>query len=101
MEERSRRIEEYREATVGEHSLWNVWRAGLPQGKQIAAMATQRMKLWAKALDPDFAHSERVSRLAAELYDGLLGAGLMEVGKGEVLERGGRAVQPADRGVAA
>ena len=83
VEERSRRIEEYREATVGEHSLWNVWRAGLPQGKQIAAIATQRMKLWAKALDPDFAHSERVSRLAAELYDGLVCAGLMEMGKPE------------------
>ena len=81
VEERSRRIEEYREATVGEHSLWNVWRAGLPQGRQIPAIATQRMKLWAKALDPDFAHSERVSRLAAELYDGLVGAGLLEVGK--------------------
>jgi len=29
------------------------------------------MKLWAKALDPDFAHSERVARLSLELYDGL------------------------------
>ena len=47
------------------------WRAGLPQGKQIQAIATLRMKLWAKALDPDFAHSERVARLALELYDGL------------------------------
>ena len=29
------------------------------------------MKLWAKMLDPDFAHSERVARLALELFDGL------------------------------
>jgi exopolyphosphatase/pppGpp-phosphohydrolase len=35
------------------------------------------MMLWAKALDPNFAHSERVSRLAVELYDGLLAAGLL------------------------
>jgi exopolyphosphatase/pppGpp-phosphohydrolase len=56
---------------VGPDSLWNVWRAGLPQGKQIQEVATRRMKLWAKALDPDFAHSERVARLALELYDGL------------------------------
>jgi CHAD domain-containing protein/HD superfamily phosphodiesterase len=81
VKERSQRIEEYREVMVGEHSLWNVWRAGLPQGKQIAANATLRMKLWAKALDPDFAHSERVARLAVELYDGLAGAGLMETSK--------------------
>ena len=70
-EERSKRIESYRRKMVGPKSLWNVWRAGLPQGKQIQALATQRMKLWAKALDPDFAHSEHVARLALELYDGL------------------------------
>jgi len=78
VEERTKRIDEYREKTVGPDSLWNVWRAGLPQGKQIQAIATQRMKLWAKALDPDFAHSERVARLAVELYDGLLATGLIE-----------------------
>jgi CHAD domain-containing protein/HD superfamily phosphodiesterase len=70
-EERARRIERYHKKMVGPGSLWNVWRAGLPQGKQIQVLATQRMKLWAKALDPDFAHSERVARLALELYDGL------------------------------
>jgi CHAD domain-containing protein/HD superfamily phosphodiesterase len=70
-EERAKRIERYRKKMVGPDSLWNVWRVGLPQGQQIKALATQRMKLWAKALDPDFAHSERVARLALELYDGL------------------------------
>jgi CHAD domain-containing protein/HD superfamily phosphodiesterase len=77
IEERAKRIEEYRERTVGPGSLWDMWRAGLPQGKQIQAVAAQRMKLWAKALDPDFAHSERVARLALALYDGLAGAGLI------------------------
>jgi CHAD domain-containing protein len=80
--ERTQRIDEYRQRTVGPDSLWNTWRAGLPQGKQIQQIATQRMKLWAKALDPDFAHSERVSRLALELYDGLLTAGLLEFTNG-------------------
>jgi CHAD domain-containing protein len=32
-EERTKRIEEYRQRMVGPDSLWNVWRAGLPQGK--------------------------------------------------------------------
>jgi exopolyphosphatase/guanosine-5'-triphosphate,3'-diphosphate pyrophosphatase len=62
---------------TGPNSLWQVWRAGLPQGKQIQEIATQRMKLWAKVLDPDFAHSERVARLALELYDGLNSVGLL------------------------
>src|SRR3984957_2917156 len=70
-EQRAKRIERYSKRMVGPDSLWNVWRAGLPQGKQIQALATQRMKLWAKALDPDFAHSEHVARLSLELYDGL------------------------------
>jgi CHAD domain-containing protein len=77
IEERTKRVEEYRSRTVGTDSLWNAWRAGLPQGKQIKDIATRRMKLWAKALDPDFAHSERVARLALELYDGLHSRGLL------------------------
>jgi CHAD domain-containing protein/HD superfamily phosphodiesterase len=77
LEERTKRIEEYREKTVGENSLWNIWRAGLPQGKRIQEIATRRMKLWASALDPDFAHSERVAHMALELYDGLGSAGLL------------------------
>jgi CHAD domain-containing protein len=77
VEERTKRIEEYLQTMIAPDSLWNVWRAGLPQGKQIQEIATHRMKLWAKALDRDFAHSERVARLALELYDGLRTAGLL------------------------
>jgi exopolyphosphatase/guanosine-5'-triphosphate,3'-diphosphate pyrophosphatase len=75
VEERSQRIERYRARMVGENSLWQVWRAELPQGKQIEVLATRRMKLWATGLDPDFPHSERVASLALQLYDGLLATG--------------------------
>ena len=74
--ERTARIDEYRRRTTGSESLWVLWRAGLPQGTQIQEIATQRMKLWAKALDPDFTHSERVARLSLQLYDGLVAAGV-------------------------
>jgi CHAD domain-containing protein len=70
--ERAKRFAGYRDRMVGENSLWQVWRAPLPQGKQIQALATRRMKLWANSLDPDIQHSERVRRLALQLYDGLL-----------------------------
>jgi CHAD domain-containing protein len=73
--ERIKRIERYRAKMVGENSLWQVWRAGLPQGKQIRDIANRRMKLWAGGLDPDFAHSERVASLALQLYDGLVDCG--------------------------
>jgi CHAD domain-containing protein len=71
--ERKRRIEHYRKKMSGPDSLWNVWRAALPQGKQIEILALRRMKLWAGGLDPDFPHSERVASFALQLYDGLLG----------------------------
>lgn len=77
LEERTKRVEEYRRSMIGPDSLWHVWRAGLPQGEQIQQVATRRMKLWAKALDPDFAHSERVAQLALELYDGLNASSLL------------------------
>jgi CHAD domain-containing protein/HD superfamily phosphodiesterase len=73
--ERTKRIDQYRKKMVGPDSLWQMWRAALPQGKQIQALATRRMKLWANGLDPDFPHSERVASLALQLYDGLLAAG--------------------------
>jgi len=76
VKERTKRIDGYRARTVGADSLWHVWRAGLPQGKQVQEIATRRMKLWAKVLDPDFAHSERVARLSLQLYDSIHAAGL-------------------------
>ncbi len=72
--ERAKRIEQYRAKMVGPESLWQVWRAVLPQGKQAAVLAQRRIKLWAGGLDPDFPHSERVASLALQLYDGLLTA---------------------------
>jgi len=71
IEERTRRIEKYRSKMVGKTSLWQVWRAQLPAGKQIESAALNRLKLWASFLDPDFKHSIHVTRLALQLYDGL------------------------------
>jgi len=72
-DERTKRIQRYREKMIGSDSLWHVWRSLLPQGKQIEILALRRMKLWASGLDPDFPHSERVASFALQLYDGLLG----------------------------
>ena len=75
LSERTKRIDRYRKKMIGPDSLWQVWRAALPQGKQIQALATRRMKLWANSLDPDFPHSERVASLALQLYEGLRASG--------------------------
>ena len=75
--ERAKRIDRYREKMVGRHSLWRVWRAELPSGPQLRAAAMSRLRVWAGYLDPDFAHSQRVTQLALLLYDGLKDAGLV------------------------
>jgi len=76
-EERSKRLDRYREKMVGKQSLWRVWRSQLPSGGELRAAAMARLKTWASYLDPDFLHSQRVARLALSLYDGLKQAGLM------------------------
>ncbi len=71
IQERTTRIDKYKDKMTGKDSLWQVWRAELPQGKQIETAALHRLRLWASVLDPDFKHSDRVTRLALQLYDGL------------------------------
>lgn len=71
LEERTRRIESYREKMMGQASLWNLWRSQLPQGEQVETIALTRLRLWASLLDPDFKHSQHVARLALQLYEGL------------------------------
>ena len=71
IEERERRITQYRDKMLGEGSLWREWRAQLPHGEEIEAAALARLKLWAAFLDPDVRHSMQVARLALQLYDGL------------------------------
>ena len=75
--ERAKRVERYREKMVGAHSLWRAWRAQLPAGEQLRAAALSRLQVWAGFLDPDIAHSQRVTRLSLQLYDGLRQAKLL------------------------
>jgi CHAD domain-containing protein len=71
IEERAQRVEKYRDRMLGADSLWQVWRTALPQGKEVESIALRRLKQWASFLDPEFQHSQYVSRLALQLYDGL------------------------------
>jgi CHAD domain-containing protein len=76
LEAREKRLARYRERMVGPNSLWNIWRAELPQDQQIRNAALARLKLFASFLDPDFAHSQRVANSAQQLFDGLHRLGL-------------------------
>lgn len=75
--ERSARIEQYLREMSGPDSLWQVWRRGLPRGRQARDAALRKLQVWASFLDPDVPHSRRVARLALQLHDGLARAGLL------------------------
>ena len=73
---RAGKLAEYRAKTFGKNSLWNLWRAGLPEGERLEAAALATLVSWASYRDPDIEHSRRVSKLALELYDGFRNAQL-------------------------
>lgn len=82
-EERAKRVARYREKMVGPQSLWRVWRAAMPAGPKLRAAAMSRLRTWAGYLDPDFAHSQRVTQLALFLYDGLIRSGALTGDSGQ------------------
>jgi len=75
-DERQKRIAFYRKKMLGRNSLWHKWRAELPQGDALAQAALEKMRTWAKFQDPDNKHTELVTKLALEIFDGLAREGL-------------------------
>ena len=69
---REERLTKYRHKMAGRQSLWHQWREDLPQGDQLQQAALTRLQTWASFLDPNFAHSQHVSVLALQIYDGLV-----------------------------
>ncbi len=74
--ERQKRIALYRKKMMGRDSLWQQWRAELPSGDALAEAALEKMRTWAAFHDPDDRHTELVTRLALEIFDGLAREGL-------------------------
>jgi len=69
--ERQERLDKYRQKMLGRHSLWQVWRADLPQGARLEQAAMARLRTWGAFLDPDHQHSKHVTQMALQLFDGL------------------------------
>ena len=87
-EERDKRLTLYRERMVGGNSLWKTWRAELPEGEALRRAGLDRFRIRAAFLDPDFEQAQQVAATALHLYDGLAGAGLVNVSSGlrDILE---------------
>lgn len=75
-DERQSRLKLYRQMMRKKQSLWLLWRASLPDDKELLSLGLLKLKIWASALDPDNQHAAHVSKLAVEIFDGLARAGL-------------------------
>jgi hypothetical protein len=82
-QERDGRLNYYRSKMIGRHSLWIVWREGLPDTQQCRSLGLERFKTRAAFLDPKIGHSKHVARLALALYDGLPTDGVLRGPKRE------------------
>lgn len=78
-EQKKRRIAEYHVRMSGKHSLWQVWRAALPQGERLEKAALAELDAWASFRTPRYAHIQSAAELAVSLYD-ILAAGGFTVG---------------------
>ncbi|MGH9773771.1 MAG: CHAD domain-containing protein [Candidatus Acidiferrales bacterium] len=72
--ERDSRLAAYREKMSGANSLWQVWRANLPESKRLEAAASAKFRAWASLHDPDVAHAHRVALLALQVFDAFAAA---------------------------
>jgi CHAD domain-containing protein len=81
IEEESRaRIQIYRHRAVGKDSIWPVWRATLPAGRELEQAAEARIRIWASFRDPDFARTQDIADVAMQLFDGLEHEGVIGAG---------------------
>lgn len=86
MSERQAHIDAYARKMSGRDSLWAVWRAGLPRGKEVGQAVFKKLETWASFLHSDSGHSRRITRFALQLHDGLVRAGVIAEDSGRARE---------------
>ena len=74
-EEKKQRLAQYRSSAAGKNSVWQVWRAALPQGQKLEEAAVAKLGAWASLRTPEFAPVQRIAARAVELYDVLAARG--------------------------
>jgi len=74
-EEKKQRLAQYRSVAASKNSVWQVWRAALPQDQKLEEAAVAKLGAWASFRTPEFAPVQRIAARAVELYDVLAARG--------------------------
>jgi len=69
LQERHKRVEIYRQLTLGKTSLWQGWRHNLPHGQRLEAAAMARLRSTARAADPRMRRTGQVSRVGLRVFE--------------------------------
>lgn len=67
--ERGKRVQTYRQLTLGKTSIWNKWRHALPHGERLEAAALARLRATAKAAQSGPRNAGRVARISIRIFD--------------------------------
>ena len=69
LQERHRRVETYRQLTLGNASLWQEWRHNLPHGQRLEAAAKARIRSTARAASTHSRRTTQIARVALRVFD--------------------------------
>jgi CHAD domain-containing protein len=64
--ERDKRVQTYRQLTLGKTSIWNRWRHALPHGERLEAASFARLKATARAAQ---SRPRKVARISLRIFD--------------------------------
>jgi CHAD domain-containing protein len=87
LQERHKRVETYRQLTLGKTSLWQKWRHNLPHGQRLEAAAMARLRSTARAADPRMRRTGQVSRVALRVFEVLRRVDAAPVFRGATMRR--------------
>jgi CHAD domain-containing protein len=77
--ERAKRVQTYRQLTLGKTSIWNKWRHALPHGERLETASLARLRATARAAQSSPRNAARVARISIRIFDLLRRAKVMPV----------------------
>jgi CHAD domain-containing protein len=67
--ERAKRVQTYRQVTLGKTSIWNKWRHALPHGERLEQASLARLRATARAAQSNPRNAGRVARMSIRIFD--------------------------------